>query len=151
METLSISNRVALCRKRKRVGRGGSRGGTSGKGTKGQKARAGGARKLRAGFEGGQMPLHRRLPKRGFNNTRFKKVFALISLEQLENFFNVGDEVTKEVLVQKGLTKNTRELVKVLGTGTLSKKLRITVDAYSASAAQMIASCGGEVCFTKEG
>jgi large subunit ribosomal protein L15 len=150
MEIL-LSNRVSLCRKRKRVGRGGSRGGTSGKGTKGQLARAGAGRKLRPGFEGGQMPLHRRLPKRGFNNTRFKKVFTLITLEQLEKFFTVGEEVTKETLLLKGLAKNTRDLVKVLGTGTLSKKLRVTVDAYSASAAQVIASCGGEVCFTKEG
>lgn len=150
MET-SLSNRVALCRKRKRVGRGGSRGGTSGRGTKGQLARSGAGRKLRAGFEGGQMPLHRRLPKRGFNNTRFKKVFVLVSLEQLEKFFNVGEEVTRETLVTKGLAKNTHELIKVLGTGTLSKRLRVTVDACSASAAQMIASCGGEVCFTKKG
>ncbi len=150
MEIL-LNNRVSLCRKRKRIGRGGSRGGTSGKGSKGQLARAGAGRKLRPAFEGGQMPLHRRLPKRGFNNTRFKKVFTLVTLEQLEKFFSGGEEVTKETLVLKGLSKNSRELVKVLGTGTLSKKLRVTVDAYSASAAQMIASCGGEVCFTKEG
>lgn len=150
METL-LSNRIAICRKRKRVGRGGSRGGTSGKGTKGQLARAGAGRKLRAGFEGGQMPLHRRLPKRGFNNTRFKKVFTLVTLEQLEKFFAVGEEVTRETLKLKGLAKGSQELIKILGNGTLSKKLRVTVDACSSSAAQMIASCGGEVCFTKEG
>ncbi len=152
METQTLlSNRVALCRKRKRVGRGGSRGGTSGKGTKGQKARSGAGRKLRPGFEGGQMPLHRRLPKRGFNNNEFKKFFTLVTLDQLERCFTIGQEVTKESLVEKGLAKNSRELVKVLGTGTLSKKLRIVVDAYSASAAQVIASCGGEACLIKKG
>ena len=150
METL-LSKRVGLCRKRKRVGRGGARGGTSGKGTKGQKARTGGASKVRAGFEGGQMPLHRRLPKRGFNNNQFKKIFSLITLEQLERCFVAGQEVTKEILVEKKLTKNSRDLVKVLGTGTLSKKLRVVVDAYSASAAQVIVSCGGEACLTKKG
>jgi len=150
METL-LSNRVSLCRKRKRVGRGGARGGTSGKGTKGQKARTGGSSKVRAGFEGGQMPLHRRLPKRGFNNNQFKKFFSIVTLAQLERCFTAGQEVTKQTLVEKGLTKNSRELVKVLGTGALSKKLRVVVDAYSSSAAQGITSCGGEALLTKEG
>ena len=97
------------------------------------------------------MPLHRRLPKRGFNNNRFKKVFTLITLDQLERCFEAGQEITKQLLVEKGLAKNIQGLFKVLGTGTLSKKLSITVDAYSASAAQAIASCGGKACFTKEG
>ncbi len=150
METL-LSNRISICRKRKRVGRGGCRGGTSGKGTKGQKARSGAGRKLRPAFEGGQMPIHRRLPKRGFNNTRFKKVFELITLTQLETCFEIGQQVTKEMLVVKGLVKNSHVLIKVLGTGALSKKLHVVVDAYSASAAQAITACGGEASFTKEG
>lgn len=150
METL-LNNRISICEKRKRVGRGGSRGGTSGKGTKGQKARAGAGRKIRAGFEGGQMPLHRRLPKRGFNNARFKKVFALVNLAQLETFFEVGQEVTKDLLVAKNIIKNNQELVKVLGTGALSKKLHLVVDACSASALQAIKARGGEVRLSKEG
>ncbi len=138
-----LNTRVSLTKKRKRVGRGGSRGGTSGKGHKGQKARSGGARKLRSAFEGGQMPLHRRLPKRGFNNNRFKKEFSLITLDQLQEFFNEGEQVTKMLLTQKGLAKKGL-LVKVLANGSLSKKLHVSVDAYSAKAAEMISACGGE-------
>ena len=138
-----LNTRVSITKKRKRIGRGGSRGGTSGKGHKGQKARSGGARKLRAGFEGGQMPLHRRLPKRGFNNARFKKEFSLVTLDQLQEFFNEGQQVTKALLTQMGIAKKGL-LVKVLADGSLSKKLHITVDAYSAKAIELIAACGGE-------
>ncbi len=150
-QTISLNTRISLCKKRKRVGRGGSRGGTSGKGSKGQNARAGAGRKLRPGFEGGQMPMHRRLPKRGFNNNQFKKVFVLISLDQLERCFDVGQEVTKDIIVQKGLAKNTQQLFKVLGSGTLTKKLHVMVDAYSVSASQAIVSCGGKASLIKEG
>lgn len=144
-----LNDRVAIVKPRKRVGRGGSRGGTSGKGHKGQKARAGGQRKLRACFEGGQMPLFRRLPKRGFNNTKFKKEFAIINLGQLETVFESNATITKEVLVQKGLIKNTGLLVKLLGAGEFTKKLTITVDATSVSAIQKIQACGGEVTVIK--
>ena len=147
----TLNNRIAIVDKRKRIGRGGCRGGTSGKGTKGQKCRSGAGRKLRAGFEGGQMPLHRRLPKRGFNNAQFKKAFTLVTLAQLQLHYKEGEEVTRASLIERGLAKNSQVLVKVLGTGVLSKKLRVVVDACSASAAQVIASCGGEVSFTKEG
>ena len=81
----------------------------------------------------------------------FKKVFELITLAQLEHSFEVGQQVTKDLLVVKGLVKNSRVLIKVLGTGALSKKLHVFADAYSASAAQAIAACGGEARFTKEG
>lgn len=138
-----LNSRVGLTKKRKRVGRGGSRGGTSGKGHKGQKARSGGARKLRAGFEGGQMPLHRRLPKRGFNNKQFKKEFSLVTLDQLQAFFNEGDHVNQELLVQKGIAKKGL-LIKVLANGSLSKKLHVAADAFSGKAIELISACGGE-------
>ena len=145
-----LSERIKIVRKRKRVGRGGSRGGTSGKGHKGQKARSGAGRKLRASFEGGQMPLHRRLPKRGFTNHRFKIEYSLVNLDQLEAIFNTGDSITKELLVEKGLVRNPRTLVKVLARGEISKKIIITVDACSKGAQAAIASCGGEIHLTKK-
>ncbi len=138
-----LNVRVGLAKKRKRVGRGGSRGGTSGKGHKGQKARSGGARKLRAAFEGGQMPLHRRLPKCGFNNKQFKKEFSLVTLDQLQSFFQEGDHVTRELLVQKGIARKG-VLIKVLANGSLSKKLHVNVDAFSEKAIELINACGGK-------
>lgn len=140
-----LSERVKITSKRKRVGRGGSRGGTSGKGHKGQNARSGAGRKVGAAFEGGQMPLHRRLPKRGFTNARFKTEYSLVNLDQLEDRFNDGDSITKELLVEKGLVRNTRVLVKLLGRGKLSKKFVITVDACSVEAQQVVKTCGGEI------
>ena len=149
-------NKLApLVKKRKRIGRGGSRGGTSGRGHKGQNARSGGG--VRVGFEGGQMPLFRRLPKRGFTNARFKRDVKIINLKQLEQAFQDGDTVTKEILLEKGLVK-TRSglngkkdfLLKVLSDGTLSKKLIIEADAVSKAAAQVIVQQGGEIRLTKE-
>ena len=121
----NLHDRVKITRKRKRVGRGGSRGGPA--------------------FEGGQMPLHRRLPKRGFTNARFKKEFYLVNLDQLDTAFSDGDAVTKDALVEKGLLKSSRVLVKILGRGKLAKKINLTVDACSAGAKEAIASCGGEI------
>ena len=144
-----LNDRVAITKKRKRVGRGGSRGGTSGKGNKGQKARAGGQRKLRACFEGGQMPLYRRLPKRGFNNFNFKTSYDIINLKQLENAFEDNVEITKELLVEKGLIKNTKVMIKLLATGDISKKFSITVDASSVAAIEKIQACGGKVAVIK--
>lgn len=141
----NLHERVKITRTRKRVGRGGSRGGTSGKGHKGQKARSGAGRKIGPAFEGGQMPLHRRLPKRGFTNARFKKEFSLVNLDQLDIAFSDGDAVTKNTLVEKGLVKSTRVLVKILGRGKLAKKIRLSVDACSAGAQEAITSCGGEI------
>ncbi len=145
-----LSNRVEIVEKRKRVGRGGSRGGTSGKGNKGQKARSGAGRKISAGFEGGQMPLHRRLPKRGFKNTRFATAIEIINLEQLETFFAEGDSVNRISLIEKGLLTRHSGPVKLLGKGSLSKKLVVTVDACSNSALEVVKSRGGEVHFIKE-
>ncbi len=145
-----LSSRVEIVEKRKRVGRGGSRGGTSGKGNKGQKARSGAGRKISAGFEGGQMPLHRRLPKRGFNNARFSTAVEIINLEQLERFFAEGDSVNRMSLIEKGLLTRHSGPVKLLGKGELSKKLIITVDACSQSALEVVKGRGGEVHFIKE-
>ena len=142
---LKLNERASLGKNRKRVGRGGSRGGTSGSGHKGQKARSGAGRKITAAFEGGQMPLHRRLPKRGFNNARFQKESHIINTSQLETFFENDAHVTKEALVEKGLVKNTKVIVKILANGDLTKKLTVAVDKCSGAAAEKITSCGGEI------
>jgi len=146
---LKLNERVSLVKKRKRVGRGGSRGGTSGRGHKGQKSRSGAGRKILVQFEGGQMPLHRRLPKRGFNNTRFQTEYSLIQLSDLEKYFDVDQAITKEALVEKGLIKTVKTKVKLLGNGELSKKLTIMVDACSSPALKKVKSCGGEVTLAK--
>ncbi|MGB1130561.1 MAG: 50S ribosomal protein L15 [Haloferula sp.] len=116
---------------------------TSGKGHKGQKARSGGG--VRVGFEGGQMPLHRRLPKRGFNNKDFKTTVSVVNLAQLEKHFADGDTVNEEALRAKGLVNRNDDIVKVLGQGNVSKKLTIAVDAISASAREKIEKAGGTV------
>lgn len=114
-----LSGLTSLGKKRKRVGRGGSRGGTSGKGTKGQKARSGGS--VHPRFEGGQMPLTRRIPKRGFTNAAFKKIYEIISLDQLDKYFVDGATVNKESLKDFGIIKGNG-LLKVLANGELNKK-----------------------------
>ena len=126
----------------KRLGCGESsgHGKTSGKGHKGQKARSGGS--IRLGFEGGQMPLIRRVPKRGFNNAAFKTQFAIVNLESL-NAFDNGAEVNEKVLLEAGLIRRPYELVKVLGSGELKKALKITVDKTSATAKDAIEKAGG--------
>ena len=123
-----------------RVGRGiGSKlGKTSGSGNKGQKSRRGYSR--RRGFEGGQMPLHRRIPKRGFNNP-FGSTFAIINLEEL-NVFPAGETVTPELLRAHGFIR-TQQQVKVLGDGELKTKLAIRAHAFSASAKEKITKAGG--------
>lgn len=126
----------------KRIGRGhGSGWGkTAGKGHKGQKARSGGS--IRPGFEGGQMPLQRRIPKRGFNNIFAKKIVA-INVSALEAFDNDA-EVTAQALIEKGIIKKEYDGVKVLGNGNLTKKLSVKVAAYSESAKQKIEAAGGK-------
>ena len=124
---LALHSISRLIKSRKRVGRGGKRGGTSGKGGKGQTARSGGS--IRPGFEGGQMPLHRRLPKRGFTNNQFKKEIVIVNLVDLERVFTGGDIVERHVMIKKGLVKNkgSRDsFIKILGNSELTKKMTIT-------------------------
>jgi large subunit ribosomal protein L15 len=130
---------------RKRLGRGtgSGTGTTSGKGNKGQKSRSGGG--VRPGFEGGQMPLMRRLPKRGFRNTMFQKPYEIINLEQINNKYNNDETVNLETLKAKKLIKGNLNGVKVLGKGELDKKLKFEVDYISKSAVEKIKSAGGEI------
>ena len=126
----------------KRVGRGigSGTGKTSGKGHKGQNARSGGG--VRPGFEGGQMPLYRRLPKRGFNNI-FAKQYVTVNVEVLERFEN-GTEVTADTLKEAGVISKTLDGVKLLGRGELTKKLTVKVAGYTASAKEKIEKAGGK-------
>ena len=126
----------------KRIGRGhGSGWGkTAGKGHKGQKARSGGS--IRPGFEGGQMPLQRRIPKRGFNNIFAKKIVS-INVSALEAFED-GAEVTALALAEKGIVKKANDGIKILGNGNLTKKLTVKVAAFSESAKKKIEAAGGK-------
>lgn len=125
---------------RNRVGRGTSSGNgkTAGRGQKGQKARG----KVRLGFEGGQMPLFRRMPKRGFKNIN-RKEYAVVKLETL-NKFEDGAEVTPALLVESGIIKDEKDGIKVLGNGTLNKQLTVKASKFSASAKEAIESKGGK-------
>ncbi|MBQ5470536.1 MAG: 50S ribosomal protein L15 [Treponema sp.] len=130
----------------KRVGRGSSSGlgSTAGKGNKGQQSRSGG--KVYVGFEGGQMPLYRRVAIRGFSNYPFKKEYVCINVDQLDAKFADGETVNKESLVAKGfISAKAATLVKVLGNGNISKKLTVEVDKISASAKEKIEKAGGSV------
>ena len=120
-------------------GHGSGNGKTAGKGHKGQKARSGATR---PGFEGGQLPLYRRLPKRGFTNINSKNIVG-IGVDRL-NAFEDGAEVTVAALVEKGIVSNPKDGVKILGNGELTKKLDVKVNAYSASAAEKIQAAGGK-------
>lgn len=129
----------------KRVGRGrGSGWGkTSARGHKGQKARAGGG--VNPGFEGGQMPLQRRLPKRGFRNTRFAGSYAEVRLHELERAFGDGEQVTEDSLRERGLMRGYDRFAKVLGTGELSRKLTVKVAKVTKGARAAVESAGGSV------
>ncbi len=130
--------------KKKRVGRGpgSGMGKTSSRGEKGQKSRSGYSAKI--GFEGGQMPLHRRLPKRGFTNI-FKKRWLEVSLAALERSFDANAEITPEVLHDRGIIKKAKHDVVVLGSGELSKPLRISAHRFTKSAREKIEKAGGAV------
>ena len=129
-----LSDNFRRCR-----GHGSGNGKTAGKGHKGQKARSGAPR---PGFEGGQMPLYRRLPKRGFTNRNSKDIVA-INLSALEVFENEA-VVSVETLIEAGIVKNPRDGVKILGNGTLTKKLTVQANAFSASAVEKIEALGGK-------
>ena len=120
-------------------GHGSGNGKTAGKGHKGQKARSGAPR---PGFEGGQMPLYRRLPKRGFKNRNSKEIVA-VNISVLENFDNDA-VVSVDTLIERGLVKNPRDGVKILGNGELTKKLTVQANAFSASAKEKIEALGGK-------
>ncbi len=128
---------------RKRVGRGtgSGLGKTSGKGHKGQNARSGGG--VRPGFEGGQLPLFRRLPKRGFSNAMFKTTYAVLNLSDL-NKFEENTTVTPELLKEMGILKNQLDGVKILGNGTLEKKLIVQANQFSKKAQEEIEKLGGK-------
>jgi large subunit ribosomal protein L15 len=130
--------------KKKRVGRGPGTGlgKTAGRGNKGQKSRSGYSRKR--GFEGGQMPLHRRLPKRGFTNI-FRRQWAEVNISDLEKIFETGASVTPEALVEHGLVRKSRQKsVVILGQGELKKALTVNAHRFSASAKQKIEAAGGK-------
>ncbi len=127
---------------RKGRGPGSGNGKTGGRGHKGQNARTGGG--VRPGFEGGQIPLYRRLPKRGFTNSLFKKEYAIINLETLDKLFNDGDAVSMEVLLEKGIVKKELNGLKVLGRGEITKKLTVKAAIFSASAKEKIEAAGGK-------
>ncbi len=135
--------------KKKRVGRGpgSGLGKTAGKGNKGQKSRSGYSRKI--GFEGGQMPLQRRLPKRGFTNI-FKKKWIEISLAKLEENFGANDEITPEILHERGLIKKAKHDLVILGTGEISKALRISAHRFTKSAREKIENVGGSITEIKK-
>ena len=116
---------------------------TSGRGHKGQKSRSGGG--VRPGFEGGQMPLHRRLPKRGFNNTRFQDKIAVVNVASLNERFEDGDTVNMGTLKAARLVKGTYDGVKVLGNGDLAKKLTVEGCKVSATAKEKIEKAGGSI------
>ena len=142
MRLHNLTPRPGAKHRTKRLGSGESsgRGKTSGRGGKGQTARAGGT--VRLGFEGGQMPLLRRIPKRGFNNAAFRTRLATVNVGQLGVFAD-GSEVTPQALVERGLLKKVLDGVKVLGDGTLTKKLTVKAQRFSASARQKISQAGG--------
>ena len=130
-------------RERKRVGRGpgSGLGKTSGRGEKGQKSRSGFSQ--RPGFEGGHMPLHRRVPKRGFSNARFRKEYAYVNLEKLE-LFEAGTIVTPEVLLKRGIVRKMKDGLKILAKGDLTKALTVRAHKFSAKALERIAGAGGK-------
>ncbi len=129
--------------RKKRLGCGESsgHGKTSGKGHKGQKARTGGS--IRPGFEGGQMPINRQLPKRGFNNKQFKTTFAIVNVGSLEERFENGAEINETTLREAGIVSRRCAGVKILGEGDLKKKLNVEADKISATAREKIEKAGG--------
>ena len=144
MKLHELSPAAGSTKERKRIGRGAGsgQGKTAGKGHKGQKARAG--RGMRPGFEGGQMPLQRRVPKRGFNNI-FRTEMAIVNVAALEANYEAGAVVTIDSLIEKGLVKKVLDGVKVLGYGEITKALTVQANAITESAKQKIESAGGKI------
>ena len=143
MKLHELEKNIGATHAKKRVGRGSGSGlgKTSGRGQKGQKARSGGS--INPVFEGGQLPLYRRIPKRGFKNAKFRTVYATINVEDL-NVFEDGTVVTPALLKDTGLVKNQLDGIKVLGNGKLEKKLTIQANKFSASALEKIKEAGSK-------
>jgi large subunit ribosomal protein L15 len=142
MKLHELSSATGSRHSRKRVGRGvgSGMGKTSTRGHKGQNSRSGGG--VRPGFEGGQNPLYRRLPKRGFNNP-FRKEFAIVNLDDL-NSFAEGTEVTPEALMESGIVKSPKDGIKILGNGEITVKLTVKANKFSQSAVEKIQAAGGQ-------
>lgn len=144
MKLHELKNTPGAIHRRKRVGcgEGSGHGKTSGRGGKGQTARSGSG--IRPGFEGGQMPLYRKLPHRGFNNKNFKTVFSIVNLVDLARLDESVVEVNAEVLVQAGLIRYAEQPLKILGIGELARALKITATKFSGSAQEKIEKAGGQ-------
>ncbi len=145
MNLNDVNRGIVPHKKRKRIGRGpgSGHGKTAGRGHKGARSRSGWKAKL--GFEGGQIPLIRRIPKRGFNNKRFATQVAAINVGVLDQEFSPGEEVTPEVLRSRGLLKGAFQELKILGDGEVSKNLRISAHRFSRQAREKIEKAGGQV------
>ena len=141
MKLHELSSLDGSVKNRKRVGRGGKYSKTAGRGEKGQNARSGGG--VRPGFEGGQLPLFRRLSKRGFNNYEFRTVYSTVNVSDL-NRFEDGTIVDTKLLKEVGLIKKELDGVKVLGNGELTKKLTVKANAFTKSAQEKIETIGGK-------
>ncbi len=141
---MKLNELEASTKARKRIGRGpgSGNGKTSGKGHKGQNARSGGG--VRPGFEGGQLPLYRRLSKRGFNNYNFQTTYATVNVGDLERF-EEGTVVTKELLIEVGLVTKELDGIKILGNGELTKKLTVKANKFSSTAKTKIENVGGTI------
>lgn len=151
MADFELSAPQGANKKPKRVGRGSSSGlgTTAGKGNKGQQSRSGKSGPY-VGFEGGQMPLYRRIAQRGFSNARFKKEYACFNVGDLEKKYSDGETVNKQTLIEKGLLDDATILIKVLGDGDITKKVTVEVDKVSASAKEKIEKAGGSVAVKSE-
>ena len=142
LHELSPAEGSAKASFRKGRGPGSGNGKTAGKGHKGQNARSGGG--VRPGFEGGQLPLYRKLPKRGFNNARFAKVYAIVNVDAL-NVFEDGAVVDLDALLAKKIVRKANDGLKVLGNGELTKKLTVKASVFSATAKEKIEAAGGKI------
>ena len=144
MKLHELKNAPGAVHRRKRVGcgEGGGHGKTSGRGGKGQTARSGGS--IRPGFEGGQMPLYRKLPHRGFNNKNFKTVYSIVNLSDLARFEDSVTEVDSQILAQVGLIRDAGLPLKVLGTGEFSRAMKVTAAKFSGAAKEKIEKAGGQ-------
>lgn len=150
MRLHNLKNVKGAVHRRKRLGNGegSGRGKTCGRGGKGQTARSGGS--VRPGFEGGQMPLYRKLPHRGFNNKNFRTDYAVVNLADLSKIEG-ATEIDRQVLVDNGLVRSNAGMIKVLGDGEISGKLKVTADKFSASAKTKIEAAGGEAIVVAAG